>query len=135
MDIKYFKNGVNTIAVGDYSDEEGRIPGVPDLVYYDMQYSNNQCLTSRERQTLANITKLTSRATLAEGDNYDAVIGQGIARDKLIIKDAERAQAKYEIVVKYLTRLLDDIKIRMQKNEDRMNRAYDRLSAYETYSD
>lgn len=132
MDIKYFNDGDTTIAVANYSENlYNFVPGVPNGLYWDMAFNDESKLSSRDRKVLRNFAKFTSHASLAEGDVYDETIGKNITRDKLIIKDAERTQAKYEVVVKYLTRILDDIKYRMEKNEERMGRAYDRLGEYE----
>lgn len=125
MEITYTKIDEKTVkAVGEYTNRCYPIPGVPSFIFYTIVYD---FANAKDKNILLNFEDLTSYAHCSPQDEFDWEKGKTIARNRLIIKDAERQLLKQIIVDKYLGEVQEVLSKFNVKYIKRLTDSYDRL--------
>lgn len=125
MEITYRRIDERTVkAVGQANNLHYPIPGVPSLLFFAIAYD---FASPRDRNALLNFEDLTSYAHCSPRDKFDWETGKAIARNRLIIKDAERQLLKQAIIDKYLEEAMQVLSEFNVKYIKRMTDSYDRL--------
>lgn len=125
MEITYTKVDDKTVkAVGEANNLRYPIPGVSSLLFFAIAYD---FASPEDRNTLLNFDDLTSYAHCSPRDKFDWETGKAIARNRLIIKDAERQLLKQAIVDKYLEEAQEVLSSFNVKYIKRLTDSYDRL--------
>lgn len=130
MEIKYATQPSSpvTVGIGDYSGCGDRPHGIaPEL--WEAAKASGALFSSAEHAQMRNCENLTAYARPNEVDEPAPEVGRDVVRDKLIIRDGERYEAKLDLLRKYLASQLASVERLAERNDLRMERAQMRLDA------